>query len=144
METENTNNTGNKQDAQPNQQGFDLSGLDLSGLFPPGAWDAIKPFLSSGVMAGGIYLFLIKPLKDKVEAQEKRIDEIEDRLDSQKEYILKLETRLDDMQKNLGSINDEMEKKSDLFDTRRRSSSSHSSTSNNSNTSDYRKRGLNL
>jgi len=141
METENTSNPQNGQQKQ-NQQGFDLSGLDLSGLLPPGVWDAIKPFITSGVMAGGIYLFLIKPLKEKIEAQSERIDEMKDRLDSQKEYILKLETRLDDMQKNLGSINEEMDKKSDLFETRRRQS--YSSSSQSSNTNDYRKRGLNL
>lgn len=143
METDNTSNPQNGQKKQT-QQGFDLSGLDLSGLLPPGVWDALKPFITSGVMAGGIYLFLIKPLKDKIEAQSERIDEMKDRLDSQKEYILKLETRLDNMDKNLGSINDEMEKKSDLFETRRRSTSSYSSSSQSSGTNDFRKRGLNL
>lgn len=140
METDNTSNPQNGQQKQT-QQGFDLSGLDLSGLLPPGVWDSIKPFITSGVMAGGIYLFLIKPLKDKIEAQSERMDEMKDRLDSQKEYILKMETRLDDMQKSLGSINDELEKKSDLFETKRRSSYSSSQTSN---TNDHRKRGLNL
>ena len=110
METDNSSNPQSGQQKQT-QQAFDLSGLDLSGMFPPGVWDSIKPFITSGVMAGGIYLFLIKPLKDKLEAQSERIDEMKDRLDSQKEYILKLETRLDDMDKNLGSINNEMEKK---------------------------------
>lgn len=142
METENTNNTGNGQQKQ-GQQGFDLSGLDLSGLFPPGAWEAIKPFLPSGLVAGGIYLFLIKPLKDKMESQQESLEEMKDRLDSQKEYILKLETRLDEMQKSLESINDELNKKSDLLGTKRRQSSSFSSTSQ-STTNDYRKRGFNL
>ena len=143
METDNSSNPQSGQQKQT-QQGFDLSGLDLSGLLPPGVWESIKPFITSGVMAGGIYMFVIKPLKDKVEAQNERIDEMKGRLDSQKEYILQLETRLDGMDKNLGSINDEMEKKSDLFDTRPRSSSSHSSNSHSSGTSDFRKRGLNI
>lgn len=143
METTNNNNANNSQGGQQKQaqQGFDLSGLDLSGLFPPGTWEAIKPFLSSGVMAGGIYLFLIKPLKDKVELQDKRIGEMKDRLDSQKDYILDLETRLEKIERNVDNLNGETEKKSGLFGAKRHS---HHSSSQSSNTHDYRKRGLNL
>lgn len=140
METENTNNSQNGQQKQT--QGTAFSGLDLGTLLPKETLDAIKPFLTSGVLAGGIYLFLIKPLKDRMDIQEKSLDEIKKRLDAQKEYILDLETRLEHTQTEINGINDGTEKKRGLFDTKKRTTSHSSSLPTQTN--EYRRRGLTL
>src|SRR4051812_43785153 len=110
METE----KNNKNDAQENkgaqQQGFDLSGLDLSGVLPPGIWDIIKPLLPGGATALGMYFLAVKPLKDKVEIMETKVEDMQKRLDAQKEYILDMEARQEAMQKDLGSLNTELDK----------------------------------
>ena len=145
METEKNKNTGDSQDkSSAQQQGFDLSGLDLSGILPPGTWEIIKPLLPGGITALGMYFFLVKPIKDQVETLNTKIEEMQKRLDAQKEYILNMEAKQGEMEKDLGSVNAELEKKSDLFETKRRSSSHHSTSSKPGTTSDPRKRGLNL
>jgi uncharacterized coiled-coil protein SlyX len=143
METSNSNNQAKGEQQKQNQNGFDLSGFDLSGLFAPGAWESIKPLLSSGALSAGLYMLSIKPLKEKVETQEKAIEELEDRLDAQKEFILELEAKLDEMKSSLGAINEDYERKGGLFETKRRPFSGHS-TKRTSEPDDYRGRSLNL
>jgi len=144
METEKNNTSGAPDNNNAQRQGFDLSGLDLSGVLPPGTWDIIKPLLPGGITALGMYFLIVKPIKDKVETMSDKMEEMQKRLDAQKEYILSMETKQEEMEKDLGSVNAELEKKSDLFETKRHSSSSHSSSSKPGTTSDSRKRGLNL
>ena len=107
---------------QPNQKpaGADLLGLDLSGVLPPGSWDALKPFLSNGLIAGGIYLFLIKPLKEKIDQQTTQISQLIEQLKDQEGDLEDLEERIETLEKNLSSVNDELDRKAGLFDTRRR------------------------
>lgn len=144
METDKNNKSDAKENNSGQQQGFDLSGLDLSGILPPGTWDIVKPLLPGGITALGMYFFIVKPIKEKVETMSTKMEEMQKRLDAQKEYILSMETKQEEIVKDLGSLNDELEKKDGLFETRRRSSSSHSSSSQSSGTNDFRKRGLNL
>ena len=143
METEKNNKTGAQNTNNAQQQGFDLSGLDLSGILPPGTWEVVKPLLPGGIAALGMYFFVIKPLADKVDILATKVQEMQKRLDAQKEYILDVEEKQEELEKDLGSVNDELEKKNDFFETKRRSSY-QSSKSKTGNAGDSRKRGLHL
>lgn len=140
METGNANNTQSAQQKQ-NQQGFNLSGLDLSAILPPGAWEAIKPFLTGGATAAGVYFFLIKPLQEKIEAQNKIIEQMKGSIDTHKEHISKIELRLNELEKNTRT--NEIEKNNNLFETKCRSFPAYPSSISNS-TANNRKRNFNL
>lgn len=126
----NSNQSNDPQSGQQNQKaaGIDLSGIDLSGILPPGTWEVVKPFFSNGLVAGGIYLFLIKPLKEKIEYQTTQIVQMEARLKDQEEDLEDMEERVEALEKSLKTVIEGIESKAGLFDTRRRDTG-HSSGS---------------